>query len=509
MLNKGSIWKPRTGDKLAIKNEIAPFLQPYLTLRQLQPMKMDHDQQPINYLAKSIFANVKTNVQEHYMQMLLRFINLRIGVKSKKKELSGRKEELKQFFARVRWLKRFFLLEAKPTNAEWVSLTPIERNLFDEIFDILPILPSSDPLAYLVVSDPIYFLPSYCRLSRRYEYHGFPQFTALPLRTTLVQSHVQIDTMILYRHVLGLKRKDAEGYQEDMKDELWGRVFRLEKKAFQPRAGMRFDGTVCTDGHSLTVCISHPDAKRGQKAGRKSKATLQAEVREQYVENKIDRLQLAENVVVGDPNKRDLIYFQDTLTEFTFRYTSNQRAVETGSREFRKKRERLKQQGGIDKLESNIPTHKTMDLQGYCRYLATVAATEAQRQHFYDREIHRRMTFNSYRNTQRTETKLLANMKKRYGKNIVVVMGDWSDAGRTAKFQTSSKTKGWRTLFRRNGIPCFLIDEFRTSSYCPLCEEKIEGKLWKRPSSRPWRRKEGHQEDVHGLLGKLIGRFAR
>lgn len=411
---------------------------------------------------------------------------------------------MKQFYARVGWLKKFLLLEAQPTDVQWESLTPIERNLFDEILDILPVFPSSEPLAYLVVSDPIHFLPSYCRLSRRYEYHGFPQFTALPLRTTLVQSHVQIDTMILYRHVLKLTRGEAEDFGEDMKEELWGRVFRLEKKAFQARAGMRFDGTVCTDGHSLTVCISHPDAKRGQKAGRKSKATLQAEVREQYVENNLDRLQLAENIVGADPNKRDLLYCQDTLAGTTFRYTSNQRALETGSREFKKKRERLKRQSGIDKLESNIPTHKTMDLQGYCRYLATLAAMEAQRQPFYDRDIHRRMRFNSYRNTQRTETKIIANMRERYGENFVVVMGDWSDAGRTMKFQTSSKTKGWRTLLRRNGIPCFLIDEFRTSSYCPLCEKKVSGKLWKRPSSRPWRRSEGHQEDVHGLLGEFV-----
>ena len=425
------------------------------------------------------------------------------GVKEKKNELSEQKEELQQFFARVRWLKRFLLLETEPTNAEWESFTPDERNLFGEVLDILPVRPSAEPLAYLVVSEPIHFLPSYCRLSRRYEFHGFPQFTALPLRTTLVQSHVQIDTMILYRHILKMTRKDAERYEDDMKDELWGRVFRLEKKAFQPRAGMRFDGTVYTDGHSLTVCISHPDAKRGQKAGRKSKATLQAEVREQYVENNLARLQLADNIVATDPNKRDLIFCQDTLTGTTFRYTSNQRAVETGSREFRRRRERLKRESGIDKLESNIPTYKTMEPQGYCRYLATLAATEAGRQPFYNRDIHCKMRFNSYRNTQRTETKLVANMKERYGDGFVVVMGDWSDAGRTMKFQTSSKTKGWRTLFRRNGIPCFLIDEFRTSSYCPLCENKVEGKLWKRPSSRPWRRKEGHQEDVHGLLGEF------
>ncbi|KAJ3024470.1 hypothetical protein HDV00_000913 [Rhizophlyctis rosea] len=204
---------------------------------------------------------------------------------------------------------------------------------------------------------------------------------------------------------------------------------------------MRFDGTVSTDGYSLTVHISHPDARRGQKAIRKSKATLQAEVRGQYVENNLARLRLAENIVVGDPNKRDLIYCQDTLTGTTFRYTSNQRAVETGSREFRKKRERMKRQSGIYKLESSIPTHKTMDLQGYCRCLAALAGSEAERQSFYDRDIHRRMRFNSYRNTQCTEAKMMENMRERYGDDFVVVMGDWSDAGRTTKFQTSNLRK--------------------------------------------------------------------
>jgi len=91
-------------------------------------------------------------------------------------------------------------------------------------------------------------------------------------------------------------------------------------------------------------------------------------------------------------------------------------------------------------------------------------------------------------------------MKKKYGKDFTVVMGDWSDAGRTNKFQTSSKTIGWRMLFKRNKIKCFLIDEHKTSSRCPLCELEVST-FKKRPHSRPWRHKKGHTETVHGLLG--------
>ena len=102
--------------------------------------------------------------------------------------------------------------------------------------------------------------------------------------------------------------------------------------------------------------------------------------------------------------------------------------------------------------------------------------------------------------TQRSESNLIKNMKTKFGQDLVIVMGDWSDGGSTIKFQTSSKTKGWRTLFQRNHIKCYLIDEYKTSSLCPKCHNKTD-QVKSRLSSRPWRRKEGKMENVHGLLG--------
>ncbi len=84
---------------------------------------------------------------------------------------------------------------------------------------------------------------------------------------------------------------------------------------------------------------------------------------------------------------------------------------------------------------------------------------------------------------------------------MVLIIGDWSDAGHTMKYQKSTKSKGWIVLFRRHGIKVYLIDEYRTSSVCPDCDEDIVKDLKKRPSSRPWKRAQGKQETVHGLLG--------
>ena len=64
-----------------------------------------------------------------------------------------------------------------------------------------------------------------------------------------------------------------------------------------------------------------------------------------------------------------------------------------------------------------------------------------------------------------------------------------------------TKGKGFIDLFKRNGMKTFLLDEYKTSSVCPDCDGDVEKGFKTRPSSRPWRRKDGHIEKVHGLLG--------
>ncbi|KAJ3165786.1 hypothetical protein HDU88_003980 [Geranomyces variabilis] len=67
--------------------------------------------------------------------------------------------------------------------------------------------------------------------------------------------------------------------------------------------------------------------------------------------------------------------------------------------------------------------------------------------------------------TKKSEQQFIDTLKAAYpGKKLVVVIGDGNDGGRTAKLQLSSKTTGFRDMFKRFHIPCFLVDDFRTSS---------------------------------------------
>ena len=137
------------------------------------------------------------------------------------------------------------------------------------------------------------------------------------------------------------------------------------------------------------------------------------------------------------------------------------------------------------------------------RYMTEKNIASTRLTQFYQQSQHLSKKWNLFVGKQKSESKLINKMKELYG-DFVVVMGDWSDAGHTARYQASSKTKGWRTTFKRNHIKCFLLDEYRTSSVCPNCNrsEHIEKGFKTRLSSRPWLASKGQNESVHGLLGK-------
>ncbi|KND02671.1 uncharacterized protein SPPG_08957 [Spizellomyces punctatus DAOM BR117] len=331
LLNKGEAWHPRKEAKKAWRDCLLPYVQRYCQIVGFIHPNLRGEQQSINYLTASMMMNLKVNVQEHFMTMLLRYINLQLDVKGQKQQLppksdAWKSDAWKAFFARLRYLKSIFLFDVVP---ELLDLSRTESDIMDEIWSLdLPFL-VNDPLAYAVAVDPMSFFPAYCRLSSLYEKHGFRRFSAIPLRHSLIQTHIHIDTVILYQHILCIMRREAETVE---KFDLWLRVCNLRSKAFRSRRGMQFEGSISTDGTSVSVYLKHPEAEYGKRGARKSAKSLEDEVKAQYMEKNLPACRAAENVVVIDPNKRDLLYCQDSNGATMFHYTANQQAMETGSR---------------------------------------------------------------------------------------------------------------------------------------------------------------------------------
>ncbi|KND00292.1 uncharacterized protein SPPG_09210 [Spizellomyces punctatus DAOM BR117] len=434
LLNKGESWQPKTGAKKALRESLLPYIQRYCNIVGFVHPNLQKEQQSVNYLTASMMTNLKVNVQEHFMMMLLRYINLRLDVKGQKQRLPLKSDARNAFFARLRYLKSIFLFDIVPESLD--DLTAEESELLEEMWSFIPL--SDQLLAYSVAVDPLAFFPAYCQLSSLYEQHGFRQFSAIPLRRSLIQSHVRIDTVILYSHVLCITRREAETVENV---DLWLRVCNLQNKAFRSRHGMCFEGSITTDGTSVSVYLKHPEAdKYGKRSGgKKSANTMEAEVKALYVEKNLPACRAAENVIVIDPNKRDILYCQDS-NGTAFRYTANQRAMETGSRRFAKRREAMKKEAGVDLIESRIPSHKTMNLMDFTRYLLVRHHADSdRRKEFYSHPAHTRWKWHSFINRQRSESDLISNMRNKPHQGRKAGAPSLSATGSTASFSTSTR----------------------------------------------------------------------
>jgi hypothetical protein len=494
-------FRPRGLEERQIVADLRPHLNAYLEVMSnyTQP-RISYAQQIILYLKSTLKTNLSVNVRMHFTKMYLRYINKRLEVKATMDGFGEDRTGRQLYARRLRELKELLCLNTGRGSMSFLPLTIEEYNLQQELQWVLPYdAPTGDPLAFNVAVDPLEFLPAYCRLARLYELYDDHLFGALPLRTKLTRMHVPIDTKILCAKVLCDYNLFSD--MSDQKQELWDRLFRLNSKAFKSRSGYAFDGRIATDGVSVSVYLRKEGVPKryGKKNRKLSKRELQERVRHQYFEHHIEELQGAGNIVVIDPNKRDLLYCRDMNTERTLRYTSNQREVETRSRKYQMIRERWKMEEGISDIESRIPTHKTMVLDSYVNYLQYRNEHLPRLEAYYnENDRHNKLKWNTYINRRRSEQSFINRFTEKYGQDVAVVMGDWSDAGRTMKYQTSTKTKGWQKVFRSNHIPFFLLDEFRTSTFCPRCEETRVVSTVYRPNPRPWRR--GTVWKVHGLL---------
>jgi len=500
LLNKGEEWRPRSRSKIAIRALMIQPMQEYRDLMDLPFIGLPIDQQPINFLSASIYTNLEVNVQEHFKQMLLRYINLRLGKLTNwiskscnaflplltKPFLNAidvrgfmhrhrNNPDLRRLFQQnLRKIKSFCMFETIPSQEELAVLSPLESTLLNEIWTILPSSAIQSSVPYIAASDAMSLFRPYCNLARMFETHGFPLFAAMPLRKSRLQAHATIDSKILCSQTLELPDNDTT--RALPKEFYWDQAVNLGHKAFKGHRGMAFEGTLSTNGMDVSVHLVHPNAPRygTGKRRKRSREAMRAEVDAMYIDHHVDELARANNVVVIDPNRRDLLFLQDRNNHDSLRYTSTQRAVETGSKYYQQQRLFMKRVAGVTMIESSLPSGKTMDPALFDEYLQSRVITGPFLTWFYSNPIHLRWKWKRYMNNQRSEQLFINRMKQAYSKSgpFVVVLGDWSDKGHTPKFQQPTKTRGFMKLFARQHVSSFFkvlhLSPLLTSLHLPF-----------------------------------------
>jgi len=214
-------------------------------------------------------------------------------------------------------------------------------------------------------------------------------------------------------------------------------------------------------------------------------------------------------VVCADPGFSDLIYCgakgdNDDLQ--TFRYTQNQRRLETRNKKYNKIIDKVNKETKINELSIkeiettlSILNSKTCNYEKFKKYCIEKNKINNKLYSHYEKTFFRKFKLNAYTNTKKSENKMIKNFENKFGKpdKTIFVMGDFSKGDHNMKGLEPVICKKFRRIFRNAGYKTYLINEFRTSKLCSYCNEELEYFLEK-PSHKP--KSEGKNKICTGLL---------
>jgi hypothetical protein len=129
---------------------------------------------------------------------------------------------------------------------------------------------------------------------------------------------------------------------------------------------------------------------------------------------------------------------------------------------------------------------KTVDFLKFIEYCKKKNEVNRLLFNHYKEDVFRKLKFNRYTNTQKSESKMIMNFSNKFGKpdECTVILGDYDKGDGHMKGKEPIINRRIRKIFRNNGYEVYMINEFRTSMLCNRCESKCDNFL-KRESHKP------------------------
>ena len=340
-------------------------------------------------------------------------------------------------------------------------------------------------------------------------------FHVLPLRTSIAPKHMTIDTSVLLKLLITENKGEYKGTIDQISKKVWSLLFNIDSRIFQ-KTGYQFNNMIRTDGVSCSILFVKMD--KNNKPCRQPLKNELLEIKNndcEYIENANITSRMKNMLMVAiDPNHGNLIsclaetkqkapkkiitYIDSegdkksfiNRNYLTFRYTRRQRNAETKKNKYRKIREQLKESTIVEvettdeikdktvkEIETELSVHdsKNCNFVKFSRYLAAKINTNRELKDFYEMDIHRKLKFNTYVNTQKSETKMLRNFEKKFGLpgNVLIVFGDY-DKIDTMHGCEPHISKRLRRILRVRGHAVYKINEYNTSKLCNRCEHEME-----------------------------------
>ena len=411
------------------------------------------------YLSTQIHTSLSNNIQEHFIQHFLRFINKTTS------DITEDKATLFQFKKNI--------MELTDTNELF--------NLWKETH-LLNIIPENvkKSVYYDVKVRPFEYLKGMLYMNNILEKQESKLFQPLPLRNNIIPKHIILDTACIIN--LFCPEKDKEGNKikkgkllsnvKDNQNEVWSNLLNLKHRIFKNKH-YQFHNQIQTDGIGCCLLFIRKDLK-DKKWG--SKVPI-LEEQEFYNIEDLSKEQLEilkDRTIIGcDPGKRSLVYMMDNKGN-KLQYTAPQRKRESKA----KCNQRIllferKKNGIIEKeTQLSFQNSKSVNYDKFKMYLVEKNKLNKETIEFYKRDAWRKMKFRQYSYGKKSIDTFLNKIKETFGENLLIGYGNWS-RDTQMKFFMPTMNKGLRKLIHKK-YDTITINECNTSKKCCDCHKDLE-----------------------------------
>jgi hypothetical protein len=492
------------------------YTEHYEPLLGPNPQKVDllHIGDILQYEEIDILKNIKNNIWMHFTDYCKEWVNKEFELKLKLAEVNTQDltEEQKKLTKRNLSIQMRFIKEdllspsgstyiSEPKYHTWLNENKphvVSKSIFNEE-------PEKNHIHYDIKANTLDYLFSFFYVVSKLRKWG-RNIQCIPIRSSFTPKYITLDTASV---IMLMVDKDSISYRRKVKesrDIIWSTFFNLGHKVFR-RKDYNFFSMIKTDGVGASIIFYRSD-KNQDKLPRDIESTKEYYVDEMRLEGDIDDVK-----IVGiDVGKDDLLHCTDG-SKF-FRYTANQRRLETRKKKYMKINDKLKKETQIEGLhikkwetKLSVELKYAMDIEEFKNYLRVKLPLYSKLEEYYYDPLRRKLRWNTYINTQKSEAKMINNFRSKFGTSdhVVVAIGDFDQAGYHMKYKEPTKGKGFRKVLRQAGYQVLLVDEFRTSCKCHNCHCDTSKFHWRENHKPPkkYQKENGtYQEEilVHGLL---------
>jgi hypothetical protein len=513
LCNEKTTGRPPKKEIKELKEKLSAFYKSdFQPLIQNENLDYTHMNTILDYLTIDILTMYENNIKFHYVEYVERYVNVvwkKKLIVSKIRKLNITQKEKEQrvsnLCSQLRKIKTDLMnIENKNYKSHsmyhtWINkqkqfITPNKKTY------------KKNNIVYDLMCSPMDYFPCMINMMKQVENEEQTISNVFPMRSEIIPKHIRLDTTTLV-HLLMTKKQGnksdylTKGNLKRKEDKIWEFFFRTERKIFHKKY-YEFHHMIETDGVSCSLLLLRKDL-----IGKKLPMMKKGLSTETYINELTEYSQLQNKKIVAiDPGKCDLIYCvdDDKKEANKFRYSQDQRRKETKKKKYSKiqlelKKEKINGKTIIEwETELSKLNRKSLNIQKFKGYIQKKSEINGVLFKFYETYIFRKLRLQSYRNTKKSEQKMINQFKKVFGneKDVVVCFGDYEQK-QHMKFKEATKGKGMRTLFRKAGFQTYLVDEFRTSCMCSNCEIGICKKTMVRKNPKPYRT---GNIIVHGLI---------